>query len=97
MRGFDPDDRGPGCRAAPDGVADEADPVAHHDALAAELAGLHRDDDPADLAPRPSYGGGSPLDQAGVAAAVDGHHETLDRVLVRRADAWYAAGNPARP
>jgi hypothetical protein len=52
-------------------VTDEADPVAHDDALAPQLAGLHRRDE-------------AGVDEAAVAAAVHGHDEALGRVVVPR-------------
>src|SRR5206468_348593 len=55
-------------------VADKADPVADHHALAAQLAGLHRGDLALAL--------GAGLDQAGVPAPVDGQHHALGGVLV---------------
>ena len=53
------------------GVADDADPVADDDALAAERPGLHRRHGPV-------------VDAQGVAAAVDGQDERVLGVVVRR-------------
>ena len=61
----DPGQRAVGAR----GVADDADPVAHHDALAAQGAGLHR------------HHGGA-VDEQGEAAAVDGDDDAVDGVVV---------------
>jgi hypothetical protein len=68
--GLDADD--PGQRVGGAGeVAHDGDPVAHDDALAPQLAGLHRRDE-------------AGVDEAAVAAAVHGHDEALGRVVVPR-------------
>jgi hypothetical protein len=80
---FDPDDPGerPGL---PREVAHERGPVADHDGLLAEFAGLHGGD-------------GLALDLAGVPAAVDGGDEALAGVLVLGADLGARPGPAGRP
>ncbi len=75
----------PGQRAGLAGhVADQADPVADHDTVTAELARLHRGDRPV-------------TDPAAVPAAVDAGHERLDRVLMGRPSPGARPGTLAGP
>ena len=65
-------------------VADHADPVAHHDALAAQGAGLDGHHD-------------AVLDVQREPAPVDGHDDGVGRVVVRRALLGAGAGAAPRP
>src|SRR5690606_7214102 len=66
-------------------VPDERHPVAHDDALAAQLTGPHRGDE--------TLAGGARVHQAAVPAPVHGDHESGGGVLVRGT----AAGARTRP